>query len=96
MNKKLKLKKVNIVVLLCLIVAVAFVFLVLMPHHHCSEPDCQLCSALSSYKDLVAILLISTIALSLVKEIFAIIIRLCRGSTLYEYTPVYLKVKLSN
>ena len=96
MNKKLKLKKARIIVLLCIIVAVAFIFLVLMPHHHCSEPDCQLCSLISSYKDLVAVLLVSAASISLLKETFAIIIRLCRGSTLYEYTPVYLKVKLSN
>lgn len=96
MKKNLIRSNKTLLAFLCIFILITFLFLVLLPHHHCSDPNCQICMLISSYKDLIMSVAIYVFGINLIKDIYSVIIHLCHIKTQCNETPIYLKVKLSN
>jgi hypothetical protein len=93
--KKDFLRRVLFLVIAILVLAM-FLCLVFVPHHHCHEPECQICATVSSYEGVVVTLILFAILGAFSYGGYILARRMCKDCTWNISNPVLLKVKLSD
>ena len=87
----------NIVVILCIIIIIAYISIVFLPHiHDCVGPDCTVCALIeTSRKTLIGLALLAVVY-QLPNIVFTISSSYKSIPSGNQGTPVALKVKLSD
>ena len=86
-----------IIVLLCVILILAYAFIMVVPHfHECIGIDCSICALLQSSRNILIVSALSASFCQLTKNVFLILDTQPGLFSDRDATPVGLKVKLSD